>query len=144
MLLDGNGERVDLLVNEIGSFNGSKAVRIDSDGEFVLDITASGSWTVKIEQPRPKSAPGIPKTLSGKGQQASEFIDLDSGLKTFKMTHSGQSNFAVMLLDNEGHRVDLLVNEIGSFDGSKAIGVSSSGIYILDITADGDWTISIE
>ena len=40
--------------------------------------------------------------------------------------------------------VELLANDIGSFNGSKAVGIASSGIYILDVTADGNWTITIE
>lgn len=143
-LLDSNGEKVELLVNVIGSFNGSKAVRVNTPGEYVLDVQASGGWTVKIEQPRPTTAPSVPKTLSGRGQQASEFITLNSGLKTFKMKHTGQGNFGIWLLDSSGEKVELLVNEIGSFDGSKAIGISTSGIYILDISADGEWSVSIE
>lgn len=143
-LLDGSGDTIELLVNEIGSFQGSKAVRIDDDGEFIMDISANGPWTVKIDQPRPKSAPKAPRTLTGKGQTASEFVQLESGLTTFKMKHSGSSNFAIVLLDEEGDSVELLVNEIGKFDGSRAIGVPYSGIYIMDIAADGDWAVSID
>jgi hypothetical protein len=40
--------------------------------------------------------------------------------------------------------VELLVNEIGSFDGSKAIGIDAPGLHLLDIQADGDWTITVE
>ncbi len=143
-LLDSSGQRIEGLVNEIGPFEGSQALGIDTPGEFVLDVQAGGNWNVKIDQPRPTSAPATPKTLSGRGQQASEFIEIDSGLTTFKMTHSGQSNFIVSLLDSDGQRVEGLVNEIGPFDGSKATGISSSGIYILDIQADGDWSIAID
>jgi hypothetical protein len=47
-------------------------------------------------------------------------------------------------MDKIGNREELLVNEIGDFDGSKAIGISRSGIYLLDISADGAWTASVE
>jgi hypothetical protein len=57
------------------------------------------------------------------------------------MTHDGDSNFAVWLLDDEGDKVELLVNEIGEFDGSKAVSIRKSGIYLLDISADGNWEI---
>ena len=46
-------------------------------------------------------------------------------------------------LDAQGDRVDLLVSETGSFDGSKAVGIEESGGHILDISADGNWTVSI-
>jgi hypothetical protein len=60
------------------------------------------------------------------------------------MEHTGISNFAVWILDDQGAKVDLLVNVIGSFNGSKAIGIDTPGIHLLDIQADGDWEVSIE
>jgi len=143
-LLDDKGNNVDLLVNKIGEFDGSKAIGISNDGIYLLDISADGGWTITIEQPRPPTAPSVPKTLKGKGQQVSELFYLDKGLARFEMTHDGDSNFAIWLLDDEGNNVDLLVNKIGEFDGSKAVGISKGGIYLLDISADGNWEISIE
>jgi hypothetical protein len=67
------------------------------------------------------------------------------------MTHNGDSNFIVKLLDNTGDLIDLLVNEIGDFGGSVAIGVkrdnvmgAKPGIHVLDIKADGNWTLLIK
>ena len=59
------------------------------------------------------------------------------------MTHDGQSNFAIWLLRDDGSIVDLLVNEIGPFNGSTALQIPANDTYILDITGDGNWTISI-
>ena len=143
-LLDDEGGKVELLVNEIGEFDGSKGVGIKKQGDYILDVSADDRWTVTIEQPRFSSAPSVPKTLKGKGQHASEVFYLDKGLARFEMTHDGDSNFAIWLLDDEGDKVKLLVNEIGEFDGSKAVSISKGGIYLLDISADGNWRISIE
>lgn len=143
-LLDSNGENVDLLVNEIGPFDGSTALRIEIAGAYALDITADGAWTIEIEQLKPTSAPGVPQTFTGTGPKASSLFWLDKTLTTFDMTHDGSSNFAIWLLDSNGEHVDLLVNEIGPFDGSTAIGVPAAGVHILDIYADGHWTISVQ
>jgi hypothetical protein len=143
-LMNSDGERIQLLVNEIGSFNGSKAVSIPKNGEYILDVSASGKWTVKIEQPRPQAADKSPQTFTGTGQGVSPFVTLDKGLIKFSLKHKGKSNFAVVLMDKDGNREELLVNEIGDFDGSKAVSVSSSEIYLMDISADGPWTISAE
>jgi len=143
-LLDDQGDWVDLLVNKIGSFDGSKAIGIDAPGIHLLDIQADGSWAITVEQPTPSSAPSPPQTYTGHGQEFSPFFTLASGLTTFHMEHSGSANFIVWLLDDQGDWVDLLVNKIGSFDGSKAVSVDDSGIYLLDITADGNWDVSIE
>jgi len=143
-LMDSNGQNVELLVNEIGNFDGTKAVGVAKRGEYILDVSANGKWTVKIEQPRPTTSESKPETFTGTGQQASPFIKLDKGLTTFKLNHTGKSNFAVVLMDKNGNSEGLLVNEIGAFNGSKAVGIDKSGIYILDVSADGNWTISIE
>ena len=143
-LMDSDGQRVELLVNEIGKFDGAKAVGIAKKGEYILDISANGKWTVEIEQPRPTTAETKPKAFTGTGQQVLPFVKLDKGLTTFKLKHTGKSNFSVLLMDKNGNREELLVNEIGDFDGSKAVGLSRSGIYLLDISADGVWTISVE
>jgi hypothetical protein len=143
-LMDNNGNNEELLVNEIGEFDGAKAVGIDDGGTYLLDISADGDWSVDIEQPRPSTATSVPLAFSGKGQQVSDFFYLDAGLVRFEMTHDGDSNFAIWLLDEDGDYVDLLVNEIGEFEGSKAVGITKSGIYLLDISADGVWEVSIE
>jgi hypothetical protein len=141
-LLDNMGDKKELLVNEIGSFDGSKAVRISTSGDYILDIKADGQWNIDIQQPAYTTAEKAPLTISGKSQQATKPFYLNAGLTTFKMTHDGSSNFAIWLLDANGNKKELLVNEIGSFDGSKAVGVKS-GVYLLDIKANGNWNIQI-
>lgn len=142
-LLDQNGQHVELLVNVVGSFDGSKAVGIANAGTYLLDVSADGPWSVSIKQPRLSTAPDT-TSFSGTSQQATQLFWLDSGLKTFKMQHAGDSNFAPVLLDENGNQVELLANEIGKFDGSKAVGVSNSGLYIIDVTANRNWSIVIE
>lgn len=48
-LLDGNGDLQELPVNEIGSYSGSRAFSVRS-GTYLLDVTASGPWTIQIQQ----------------------------------------------------------------------------------------------
>ena len=144
ILLDSTGQTVDLLANELGAFDGSKAISA-TGGDYVMDITADSDWSVTIEQPGPpQTLAGPPLTLNGNGQQATEFFNLAEGLTTFKATHNGPGNFAIILLDQNGQVIDLLFNELGAFDGSKATGVDTPGAYLLDIAADGDWTVTIE
>ncbi|MBI2305363.1 MAG: hypothetical protein HYU86_11540 [Chloroflexi bacterium] len=143
-LLDGNGERIELLVNTIGPFEGAKAIGIERPGTYVLDISADGNWRAVIEQPRGPAEVVAPTTFSGQGQQVSPRFSLGQGLSTFRMTHDGRRNFAIWLLDDNGQRVELLVNVIGSFDGAKAVGIKRAGTFTFDIAADGNWTVTIE
>lgn len=89
-----------------------------------------------------RSSAGI--TLTGSGQTATEPFELESGLAVFRMTHQGNRNFIVYLLDQNGRRVDLLVNDIGSSSGSKAVQIPRDGTYLLQVEADGPWTVQVD
>ena len=52
------------------------------------------------------------------------------------LTHNGDSNFSVWAW---GTTRDLLVNEIGAYDGTVLV---ESGLFIWDVSADGDWTVT--
>lgn len=140
-VLDDQGQMVELLANDIGPFGGAKAFRSEG-GEYLLDVTADGDWTITVSQPAIDSlAATLPVTLEGAGPGV-KFVALD-GLTKFIMSHDGEANFAVIVLDRGGNKVDLLANEIGKFDGSKAAGLPA-GDYVLNVEADGSWVISIE
>lgn len=93
-------------------------------------------------QPQPKQVPD-PITLSGSGQQATSKFHLQKGLSTFKLTYTGGSNFSVWLLDSSGNNIELLANDIGTFDGSKAVQIDTDGDYLLNVESEGQWTVGI-
>ena len=116
------------------------------------DSTQSESQSV-IESPKtttavpPTAVPPTavptpsPVTLTGEGKKATEFFELEKGLWVVEFEHDGSSNFQVKLLDGDGDTVDYLANEIGSFEGSSAIKIDESAAYLLDVDADGSWSI---
>ncbi len=54
------------------------------------------------------------------------------------MTHQGARNFIVRLLDKNGAPVGgALANEIGPFEGSRAVQVPKDDVYLLQVEADG-------
>ncbi len=146
-LLDENGARVAPmgLANVIGPFEGSQAVAVPSAGQHLLNVQADGPWTFRIEQPRPTDAPAT-TSFSGNSKTATDLFQLSGGLHTFQMTHQGDANFIVDLLDENGASVTLmgLVNEIGPFDGSQAVTVPEDGIYLLQVEANGPWTVQVD
>jgi hypothetical protein len=80
-LLDRNGTRVQdgLLANELrGPFEGSQAVQTKG-GPHVLDVQASGPWTITIEQPRPTSAPRTGTYTYETHKTATKFFELPRG-----------------------------------------------------------------
>ena len=142
-LEDSSGKKIDLLVDVIGEFDGSKAEGITTAGDYLLNFTADGPWSVDITQPRPQIAQPVPLSMTGVGQHATRFFTLKPGVATFRMTHNGSSNFAVWLDDVNGKHVDLLANNAGKFDGNRAEDIDQGGIYLLNIDADGEWKIDI-
>lgn len=144
-LIDANtGQKLDLLANEIGSFDGSKAFGITSAGDYILNIDADGPWKVTVEQPRQTATQSVPLTLQGSGKKATEAFYIDTGMKRVEMSNDGSSNFIVWLMDDQGNKIELLANEIGSFDGSTTVSITTPGTYLLDVDSDGNWKASIE
>ena len=95
--------------------------------------------------PQPEPEPAAPLEFSGAGPQASEQFDLSADLARFEMTHQGQSSFIVTLLDDEGAEVgSSLMNEIGPIDSSQAVQIPEDRTYLLNVDADGAWTIRVQ
>lgn len=83
-----------------------------------------------------------PIRITGNGDDVIAFSASGTALRVFSMQHTGDSNFAIWLIDDQGNNEDLLVNEIGSYSGKKSAKLTS-GDYSLDVTADGPWAVEI-
>lgn len=68
--------------------------------------------------------------------------DAEAALVT--ATHQGSANFVLQTLDGSNQLDDLLVNEIGAYSGTVSYGLMGGEPTILQITADGGWTIQID
>ena len=84
-------------------------------------------------------------TRSGRGDAV---VALPAGARAgiVTATHTGSSNFSVNVLNARNQATgDLLVNEIGSYKGTTAFGLSSfsDAPRKLEVTADGRWTLRI-
>lgn len=95
--------------------------------------------------PQNESHPKLePIMLSGKGHQTSNKFALEPGLSVFDISHDGENNLIVHLHDDASHKVSLLFNEIGSYQGRRGFAIPRAGQYTVDVNADGDWSINIE
>lgn len=147
ILLDSEGKQVKLVANDIGASESSAVGNIPKSGDYLFDVSSTGSWTITVEQPRLTTAQSIPVTLSGSGDQVSEPFYLKKGLIKFasKNVDNSQysSNFIVYLIDSNGNAQGLVANDIGTADSSKATSVSKDGIYMLDVMSGGEWQITV-
>jgi hypothetical protein len=142
VVLYGQGQASQLLVNEVGSYDGSRALGL-APGDYSLKIDATGDWKVAVEQTTPTTADSPPQKLSGKGQAATKFFRLRPGPATFRVNHAGTGFFAPALLKADGSLVTNLANELGKFTGDKRVEIAEEGIYLVDVSANGDWTIDV-
>jgi hypothetical protein len=125
-------ETDELLINEIGLYSGR--VMFDTEeGQQTkrLKITADGSWTVKtlpMESLRTFDA-----KIRGSGDDVIVYTGNEG---VAKIKHAGESNFVVQAY---GDSSELLVNEIGNYSGEQLFTDAS----VVQITADGKWSISV-
>jgi hypothetical protein len=85
-----------------------------------------------------------PQKFTGKGNQAVGPIALRGGLAKFCTWYHGESNFVVYLVNRQGDPLDLVANDIGAATSSQAIKIPSTGQYLLNVMAEGTWTIQVE
>lgn len=133
--LNASFNNIDLLVNEVGPYQGIRPTNHwDADDAVrYLEITADGAWQVDVRTfCSARSMAG--SSISGSGDEV--VLVTQSGPATF--THNGSSNFFVWSYQSSSSR-DLEVNEIGPFNGQELI---DAGTVFLEIGADGDWTVN--
>lgn len=131
--LDAGLEQSDLIVNEIGSYNSTRAFGLGYFAEKAkgFEISADGAWTLTVK-PLSK-APNLPASGEGSGLYKVSV----SKRASWTFSHSGSSNFIVYQYCTSGMN-DLLVNEIGSYKGKNIV---SKGTCLIDIDADGTWSV---
>jgi len=91
---------------------------------------------------RPTGSPTplpTPIVLQGFGQTATREFTLPAHKSVAEFVHSGASNFTVWVFS--GADESLLINEIGAYSGMRPL--VKSGSIMLDIEADGQWSVHI-
>lgn len=133
-VLDAGNNPAELLVNTIGSYDGTTGLGLTAYAEPTqLQITADGPWTLDVAPVA--TAPALPAGGHGDGV----FL-YDGPAATLALTHAGEMNFVVVEQTGELFEMGLLANEIGAYSGSVPL---SAGPSVVTITADGDWTTAV-
>lgn len=128
-----------LLVNEIGSYSGKTIYGLSGASASSplnrLQVNAKGAWTMTVGGlSTARQLASFP--VSGSGD---DVLLVSNPADVATLSHDGKSNFAVWAAtDNSG--VDLVVNEIGRYNGTVILPYDS-GAMLIAITADGNWTL---
>lgn len=134
--VDENGQDIDLLVNDIGDYAGQVAFNFRED-PAAIRVEADGAWTIDLvhlsEAPRWDGVAPYEAT----GDSLVIVDGVAEGLTPVNLTHDGESNFAIWAWGES--YPDLIVNDIGVYEGTTLL---PDGSLVLQVNADGNWTIS--
>ena len=137
---DRDGNKIDLLVNEIGNYDGVLPLDFGK-GEHTtrFAVEAEGKWTIEISSLSNLRSFNVPGKFEGKGDDVISFhANKLNPPDTATFTHSGKSNFVVYGMSGDGR--DLLVNEIGQYKGQKVL---ERDTFLFIIQADGAWSVDV-
>lgn len=136
--LAADGSDNDLLVNVIGNYSGTVLFDEDTGVHSVaFEVTADGAWTIVIQPVTAARSWDGSSALTGSGDDVVQISPPVEGLVSAAIQHTGESNFAIIGYSSSG--ADLMVNEIGPYSGEVPI---ASGTFLLEVSADGSWTIT--
>jgi len=141
-LLDEEGDKLELLVNKIGSVKGKKAMYLPS-GKYFINVEHGANWVFNIMQPRSFDVKTIPYTFNENSPNISDLILID-GLVEINYDYSGSGNFIAYLLNEYGEQLDLLVNEVDAISGSTTLKGDGDKYFISVELADGNYSFNID
>jgi cytoskeletal protein RodZ len=91
--------------------------------------------------PTATPVPAQPVVLQGVGQSVTDEMAVPGVFNRIEAQHNGSSNFQVSAYESDGN-VEYLINEIGSYNGAVLLYTESNVFF--EITADGEWSLSIQ
>lgn len=146
-----NGNIVDfiLIANEGSIWNDYTKFKNNLDILEQSDITTTTKKTTTMKKKTTTTTTTTKQTIYNPtrnpnwGWQGSgDYVATDLKVSNYAVltaTHTGNSNFIVHAYDEDGSRIGL-INEIGNYSGQVLI--DESGVYEIEIIADGNWNIS--
>lgn len=111
-------------------------------GEYITGERVTEAFSGKIISFQESYLKSVPIALKGAGDTATDMFSLNQGYAIVKASHTGSSNFILHLLDQAGKKISL-VNEIGNYDGSTFALIKNEGKHLLNVKADGPWSIEV-
>ena len=130
-------------VNEIGDCQQTHATNIRNAGKYRLQVGSSGEWSITVKQPKPDATVSAPNRSPAKVERHPLLLT-SAGSHVVESVHKGTGVFRVKLRDTDGNLFDEPVAVIGTYDGSRILGLTKPGVFLIDVFADGDWTVSID
>jgi hypothetical protein len=119
--------------------------RADSDREQILTNIGPLCPEIRSVLDEAKPAPVAPLVFEGAGADVIVLDNPVTGPLLLRAAHTGSRNFQVTLLDDNGDRLEGLVNEIGDYTGTHAVLFRDRGAAaFIEVNADGAWSLSFD
>jgi len=139
---DGAG-RSDLLTNAIGAYDG-RIGQYAAAGSYALDITANGSWSATVSQPRYEESDLVQPPLSESGRYAAVLGPIQfSGLTTVAVEARGEGALSVWLRTHRGEQIELISNGVAPYTDEAAVNETGVGLLTVE-TNQTEWSISVD
>lgn len=125
-----------LLVNEIGAYSGKRWIDIrENSRTTTLTVQARGAWKLTVGGIGLGRVVPAGEAVSGRGD---DVLLVGGTSEVAKVTNTGEGNFAVHHASMITARLELLINEIGGYEGT----VPFTGSALVQVTSSGKWTIA--
>lgn len=111
-------------------------------GAYRLAVTSEGTWSIRVEQPQEEEAIAL-DSLSGTGNGLYGPFRLVKAPLAVSVTYPGTASFTVNLLTPTGHLAERVAQASGSLQVHKVLS-ADSGVYFLDVSAEGPWNLRRE
>jgi len=135
---DENGERIDLLVNKIGSYKGTVPIDfLDREHTARFEVKAGGQWEIRLLLLTEARREQIPGTFAGSGDEVVILVGNRPDLLKIDGTRA-KGNFAIW---SYGNARDLVLNEIAPYQGTVML--SSDTIILVIKEGGGQWSIEV-
>jgi len=146
-LVDGTGKEIGTAAyGSGGNQNVLGTMEVPADGTYFFKVKSQGDWTISVTQPRSTySAPPATQTFSGRGSAVTQLFSLKAGGARFQLTHTnGTKDFYVGLINGDGSYAASLASKTGPASVSTIENIEENGVFLLQVTADGDWTVTVQ
>ena len=142
---DDGGGAVEVPSTEVATTPPATTVPDTTTTEATTTTSSTTTTTEATTTTTTEPPPPVQFTFEGAG---SDVIILDEPVRDpllLRAQHSGSSNFQVTTLDNDGDRLEGLVNEIGGYTGTHAVNFRERGaISFIEVNADGGWVLNFD
>jgi hypothetical protein len=140
VIVESDAEYDNTLINAIGEYTGQHWLNPRGTTTSRFQVQADGDWTLTaggFDDRLIRHAGTQP--VQGTGDTVFFLLVAPD---TAAFTHDGSSNFVVEVLADSVGFPDLAINEIGAYEGTVLFRVDGSEPALVQVTADGAWTMT--